>query len=318
MDKILRQIANTIVANLANTVPIGLFDGKLGLALFLYKYSRYSGSLNYEEIASDLLDDVFKELKVNMSPSAIDGIASIGYGLAILLKERFLESDPDEDVLGDVDEVLLNRIKPSLMQEVRFPIPLYSSGIYLLSRLPYSNREVEKRWTDQVVKNAIEFIQQGVKRGKVVPKLSLLNSMLYVFKQMRETIPMYSERLEQLLAELLDMSAQAIRRKDYQELDVLLLKQNIRTLPFGLEEKKHEVIRQIQQMGGVPEGDRLDFWYDTLWWSILYGVPVVEGVTPEAVKDYIDRKIQESYFDEMTVNSKLAAAGLWMLGKGES
>lgn len=318
MDKILRQIANTIVANLANTVPIGLFDGKLGLALFLYKYSRYSASQNYEDIASDLLDDMFEGLKLNMSPSAIDGIASIGYGLTILLKECFLESDPDEDVLRDVDEVLLNRVKPSLMQEVRFPIPLYSSGIYLLSRLPYSDKEVEKRWTDQVVENAIDFVHQGVKRGKVVPKLSLLNSMLYVFKQMRETNPMYSERLEQLLAELLDMSAQAIRSKDYQELDVLLLKQNIRTLPFRLKEKKHDVIGQIEQMGGVPEGDRLDFWYDTLWWSILYGVPVVEGVTPEAVKDYIDRKIQESYFDEMTVNSKLAAAGLWMLGKVES
>lgn len=43
MNKILQQIANTIVANLANTESIGLFDGKLGIALFLCRYSRYSG-----------------------------------------------------------------------------------------------------------------------------------------------------------------------------------------------------------------------------------------------------------------------------------
>ena len=44
MDKILQQIANTIVANLKNTELIGLFNGKIGIALFLYKYAHNSGS----------------------------------------------------------------------------------------------------------------------------------------------------------------------------------------------------------------------------------------------------------------------------------
>lgn len=74
MDKILQQIANTIVANLKNTESIGLFNGKIGIALFLYKYAHYSGSTVYEEIASELLDDVFNQLKPNISPSIVDWI----------------------------------------------------------------------------------------------------------------------------------------------------------------------------------------------------------------------------------------------------
>ena len=99
MDKILQQIANTIVANLKNTESIGLFNGKIGIALFLYKYAHYSGSTVYEEIASELLDDVFNQLKPNISPSIVDGLGGIGHGLSVLLGEHFVESDPEDNCL---------------------------------------------------------------------------------------------------------------------------------------------------------------------------------------------------------------------------
>ena len=44
MNETLQKIANTIVVNLANTEPIGLFDGKIGVCFFLYRYARYSGN----------------------------------------------------------------------------------------------------------------------------------------------------------------------------------------------------------------------------------------------------------------------------------
>lgn len=314
MNKILQQIANTIVANLANTESIGLFDGKLGIALFLCRYSRYSGCSIYEDIASDLIDDVFKQLKPNMSPSAIDGMASIGYGLSILLKERFLESDPDDDVLQDIDNALLTNVKVPFMQELHFPVPLYSSGLYLLSRLPHSDKEIEQKWIDQVVENAIGYITQGVKKGQSVPKLSLLNSMLFVFKRLMDTGTTDKRNIVQLLGDLLELSAQAIQNSN-KELDVLLLKQSITTLPTNLKQEKQDVIKAIEQIDVPLNCDPKDFWYDNLWWSILYDVPVVEGFSFDTIIDYIDNRIQDSYYDEMIVNNKLSAVGLWMMSK---
>ena len=93
MNETLQRIANTIVVNLANTEPIGLFDGKIGVCLFLYRYARYSGNGIYERIASNLLDEIFNQLKPDLSPSAIDGVSGIGLGLTNLIKDGFLEVD---------------------------------------------------------------------------------------------------------------------------------------------------------------------------------------------------------------------------------
>lgn len=318
MNKILQQIANTIVANLANTESIGLFDGKLGIALFLCRYSRYSGNSVYEDIASELLDDVFKQLKPTMSPSAIDGMASIGYGLSILLKEHFLESDPDDDVLQDIDDALLNHVKAPFLQEIHFPVPLYSSGLYLLSRIPYPDKGIERKWIDQVIENAIGYITQGVEKAQFVPRLSLLNSMLFVFQRLMNTITTDKVNIEQLLKDILDLSAQAIQNNNYQELDILLLKQGISNLPAKLKQGKHDTIKVIMQIDVPLNCDSKDFWYDNLWWSILYDAPIIEDVSLENIVDYIDNRIRESYFDEMTVNGKLSAAGLWIMSKKRS
>lgn len=313
--KILRLIANTIVANLANTESIGLFDGKMGLCLFLYKYARLSGSGIYEDIASDLLDDIFAKLKPRMSPSTMDGLAGMGYGLAMLLREGLIESDPDENVLQDIDEALLRNIKQPFMQEISFPVPLYSSGIYLLCRHPYPDKETEKTWTSLVIKNAIDFFTQGVSQGRYEPKLSLLNSMLFVARHLLERMPTDKENIEQWIKDVLDLSVQAIQNKNYQEIDWLLLQQNITLLPDGLKTEKKFVITQIEQADCFPDGDALDFWYDNLWWSILYDMPILKDITPEKMQSYLTHRIQESYFDDLTVNSKLSAVGLWLMAK---
>lgn len=315
MNKILQQIANTIVVNLANTESVGLFNGKLGIALFLCRYSRYSGSSIYEDIASDLLDDIFKQLTPNMSPSAIDGMASIGYGLSLLLKEHFLESDPDEDVLQDIDNALLHNVKAPFFQEIHFPVPLYSSGLYLLSRLPYPDKEIEQKWIEQVVENAIGYITQGVKKGQSMPKLSLLNSMLFVFQRLMDAITTDKRNIEQLLSDLLDLSVQVIGNKNYQELDILLLKQSLNYLPASLKQEKQDAIREIERIEVLLNCDRKDFWYDNLWWSLLYDVAIIEDISLDTILDYIDNRIRDSYYEEMIVNSKLSAVGLWIMSK---
>lgn len=54
-------------------------------------------------------------------------------------------------------------------------------------------------------------------------------------------------------------------------------------------------------------------WYENLWWWLLYEMCPVEEISLDVVNCYIDNVIKDSYFDEMDVNSKLAAVGLWLM-----
>lgn len=313
MNKILRQIANTIVANLGNTEPIGLFDGKIGISLFLYKYARYSGCEAYEDIASCLIDDVFKKLKPDMSPSAIDGLASIGYGLSTLLKEGFLESDPDDDVLHDMDKALLRDIRTPLMKEMAFPIPLHSSGIYLLYRMSFQKEQIKDKWIAEVIESIRIVVTKGINNDKCVFALSLLNSILYICRRLTKVTETYIDTINYLIKDILCISVRALQQKKYKEFDILLFKQNIAGLSLKSEEEHVQLADMLNLIDCFSEKSRLDVWYDNLWWSILYDQSLVEDISLEEVKCYLDNKIQEAYFDEMIVNSKLAAAGLWLM-----
>lgn len=314
MDKTLQQIANTIVANLKNTEPIGLFNGKAGICLFLYRYARYSGSAVYEEIASELLEDVFKHLKPNMSPSIIDGLAGIGYVLSVLLKEHLVESDPEDNVLNDIDKILFNDARYSFMKELHFPIPLYSSGIYLLSRLEYDKTTVEQEWITNVISQASFALSDCIKQERYgMFKLSFLNSILYVFSKLLAILE--ADTLKLLLRDILYLSHQAIRQGYYRKIDIQLFQTIISQLPQTLDTELVQSRKSIKSLPiSIPQ-NTIDFWYENVWWSVIYDTAIMEENFSDDVECYIDKKVEESYFDESTVNSNLAAVGLWLMNQ---
>lgn len=311
MSKLLQQIANTIVANLSNTEPIGLFHGKIGICLFLYKYARFSGNKVYEEISSSLLDDVFEQLKPNLSPSVVNGLAGIGYSLAILLRECFLESDSGDDVLYDIDDSLLSDTKISLLKEVNFPIPLYSSGIYLLSRFPLYQDVNRKQW-DDVICDVIEFIKQRTQKGYFL-KLSLLNSLLFIFSEIYTLIESDKNKINSLLKEVLRLSMLCIRQKAYGEIDVWLLRQNLEKLPVDVKELSSEIIKELNQFEDLSNDISMESWFDNLWWNILYKIPI--PFFSDEITDFVEENMKNSFYDDTTINSKLAGIGLLLMSE---
>lgn len=108
---------------------------------------------------------------------------------------------------------------------------------------------------------------------------------------------------------------QSIDNHEYQDIDIVLLKHFIKRLPWALKEEGLLLINKIEYVKCFVGGDQLDIWYDNLWWSILYDVPVVEELSLSDIEPYMDKKIQDSFYDEMTVNNKLSAVGLWIMNK---
>ncbi|WP_286334189.1 hypothetical protein [Bacteroides caecimuris] len=313
MDKILRQIANTIVANLKNTEPIGLFNGKIGIALFLYKYAHYSGSTVYEEIASELINDVFNLVKSDMSPSIIDGMGGIGYGLSMLLGEHLVESDPEENVLDDIDKMLLCDVRSSLMKELQNPYPLYSSGLYLLSRLYYDEATVDQAWITNVIVQVNHVLSDCIKQKKYgMLKLSHLGSMLYVLFELSKMKKVEVETLESLIKDILYLSHQAVLQGDYREIDIVLFGKMLSQLPPIWEMDCYEQLRKsVERLSLTESQNSMDFWYEHLWWSVIYDM--VDDIPLNKIEGYIDEKVAEAYFDESIVNNHLAAVGLCLM-----
>lgn len=74
-----------------------LYNGKLGLAIIFYEYSRYSGDLLYTQFSNDLIDSIV-ELPNDISMKLSDGLCGIGWGICYLLRKKF--------IVGDVDKIL--------------------------------------------------------------------------------------------------------------------------------------------------------------------------------------------------------------------
>lgn len=315
MSRIIQQIANTIVANLANTESIGLFNGKMGVSLFLYKYARYSGSKIYENIASDLLDDVLGQLKPELSPSASDGIASIGCALTILLQEGFLESSPDDNVFHYIDEALFNDLKRSFMKELYAPVPLCSSGIYLLSRILFHLDEVENAWVAGVIENTQSIVKASLqKRNSLKP--SFLNSLLYVFCGFHNRLDINKIGIEKTLKDILSLSEQTLCEYKCQDIDIILFKHNIMKISPLFEKEGTQLLKRVECLECSQDVNSMNIWYDNLWWDILYNLSIFDTMPLVNIETYITKKIEEAFYDDMIVNSKLSAIGLWLMKKG--
>lgn len=101
----LRTISNVLLVNTQCMSSPGLLDGRMGVSLFFYHYSRYINKQYYEDFASVVLDSVVTDISGDMP---MDTLAGIGLGVGYLLQQNFVEGNPDE-LLEELDRVLLNQ-----------------------------------------------------------------------------------------------------------------------------------------------------------------------------------------------------------------
>lgn len=91
-------------------LPIGLFDGKMGLCIYWYIQARCYKKEDYETKASNLLDEIYEDLGNKTYPSDFEnGIIGIAFAIEYLLENGFVKGDRD-DVLGEVDDVIFRNL----------------------------------------------------------------------------------------------------------------------------------------------------------------------------------------------------------------
>lgn len=205
MKEELQKIANTLLLYSYHIDPVGLFNGKMGIALYLYRYARYADCKYYSEFADELLDKVLDSIN-HSSPDFESGISGIGWCLNYLMKNEYVEGDPN-DVLLNVDKRVFSQLSCNPITS------MLGQGIYLLERLK-DNRELEIH-IDQL----LDFCIKGISEYKGETSLYHLNSILYFLIEM-DTMNMYHEKVDHLKLLLLDVLKKIYKGNSYDEVDI--------------------------------------------------------------------------------------------------
>ena len=101
MNKVYR-IGDYLLQHARENKDLSLMEGKMGISIFCFIFSRISNDNKYSEFAELLLDDIYKEISVNHTSDFYHGLAGIGWGIEYLVQNKYIEADTDE-VLEIVD-----------------------------------------------------------------------------------------------------------------------------------------------------------------------------------------------------------------------
>ena len=75
---------------------IGLFNGKMGLSIFMYKYSKVKSIDIYERYADELLNDIIESIDNQMEYGLSNGLCGIAWGIEYLIRNQYVEGDSIE------------------------------------------------------------------------------------------------------------------------------------------------------------------------------------------------------------------------------
>lgn len=101
-EQILWQIANTVMVNHQFVNPTGLYAGRCGLALFLFKAAHTLQVDAYEDFASRIWQECISSLTRQQDIDFKHGMTGIGWATLRILEQGWAEGEPDE-VLGNLD-----------------------------------------------------------------------------------------------------------------------------------------------------------------------------------------------------------------------
>lgn len=105
---LLKRITRYLMLRASFLQNIGLLNGKLGIAIFFYKYSRYIQNDLYSDFAGELIDEIYAEIHTGYPTDFENGLSGIAWGMEYIIRNRFVEANPDE-VLRDLDIQILER-----------------------------------------------------------------------------------------------------------------------------------------------------------------------------------------------------------------
>lgn len=184
-----QRIIHHLILYSSSSKNIGLLEGKMGVIILFMHLAKNTENSIYENIAEDLLDEIWEEITIKTPIDFESGLSGIGWGIEYLIQNKFVEGcsldiceeidnkimswDPkrisDHSIeygLGGLLHYILAHIKGSIQQNNRLPF----DNIYLkdlssaINTTPKNNPDNE---INQLIIQYNEFF-----RSKHIPNYS--------------------------------------------------------------------------------------------------------------------------------------------------
>lgn len=101
--KQLSQISQYLMLNGSFTNSLGLLNGKMGIILFFFHYSKYAKNPIYKKFAEEMINEIYSEISQTTSCSFGDGLCGIAWGLMYLVRNGFVKTDDEFHFLEALD-----------------------------------------------------------------------------------------------------------------------------------------------------------------------------------------------------------------------
>ncbi|NDV64197.1 lanthionine synthetase LanC family protein [Bacteroides sp. 224] len=279
MKEILQKIANILVLNVYNMKEIGLLEGKMGVVLFFYHYGRYSQNKLYLEIADELLDSIFDCLNKTLDISFDQGVAGAAWAIQYLIKNKFVEGNPDE-ILSDVENLLFEKY----VNDSQSKIPISILGMYLQSKMMNELNSEKREMLINIVLKKYDFYFLCL-TDKPRP-IAYVNSALFVLSELVHD-DQYRIWTERIIFKILLHISNAKSLAQVDKCDLNILYKLLSAIKCQMKEKK-EVMISIEKICDLDFTTNIPF--ECLWQYFFYFPKEKISLQLEAVSKYIENK----------------------------
>lgn len=282
IDQRLQRIANVLLLNTSFIDNLGLLNGKMGIAIFFYHYSRYTDNEVYETYAGELIDEIFEEINQVTPVDFANGLTGIGWGIEYLAQNGFVEADTDE-VLEELDQAIykarLNR--PILIEKSN---DLFGFGFYYLSRL-YGHEKDDENLKTLMKKHHLIFLTDECERFLIhkrfldynipVLRLATFNSIVYFLLEMYrlDLFPSKVNKLLRYLPVYLDFSFNKELDETEKNTMLKLIEEIQATISDdeGLPQFNSILIDKAEQTSEPTNEQIVDSFIKSSWHPLVYG-----------------------------------------------
>lgn len=292
IDERLRRIANILLLNASFIDNLGLLNGKMGIAIFFYHYSRYTENKIFEDYAGELIDEIYEEINTTTPVDFANGLTGIGWGIEYLVKSKFLEADTDE-ALSEIDtSVYRNSLyRPFLLDNDK---DLFGFGLYYLTRLREHENDDDNlntlfkkqhliNLTDDterilIQKRYLKFNIQSLSTDTV-------NSFLWFLLEMYR-LQLFPSKVEKLFHSLPEYIKSCLQNTDDRSGKILLLKLTEYIIPCIIDKALQRNFRTIlkktdgnQLDKNTTEDSLIDQFIKNTWQHSIYSPDIIEQKT---------------------------------------
>lgn len=157
-EESLSNISRYLMLHGSFTRNLGLMNGKMGIVLFFYHYSRYSRNPLYSKFAGEMLDEIYDEIDSAYPYNFSDGLSGIAWSMVYLIRNGFVSTDDEQDFLSDLDAKVMEWDVRHL-HNTSLETGILGLGHYILSR--YNPKERLFYLPSDYIRDYFEVAQQN-------------------------------------------------------------------------------------------------------------------------------------------------------------